>query len=145
LEAIAVADGTYDSADFLNGARSAHERILNSFAEGDLATLKLLLDADTFATFEKEVQRRRAADETPVFKFVRLQNAKIEDAHLEGKHARIEVSFITEVISALKDKVGAVIAGDESRIANVKELWTFTRDLSASGQNWKLADTREHV
>ncbi len=145
LDAIAAADNTYDSADFLNGAKSAHERILNSFAEGDLPTLKLLLNANTFATFENEVQRRKAAGETPVFKFVRLQDAKMEDANLEGKQARIEVSFITEVISALKDKAGTIIAGDESRIADVKELWTFTRDLGASGQNWKLADTREHV
>lgn len=145
LDAIAAADSTYDSADFLEGAKSAHERILNSFAEGDLPTLKLLLDASTFTTFEKEVQRRRAAGETSIFKFVRLQDAKIEDANLEGRQARIEVSFITEVISALKDKAGTIIAGDESRIANVKELWTFTRDLGTSGQNWKLADTREHV
>jgi Tim44-like domain len=145
LAAIASVDSTYDSAAFLEGAKSAHERILNAFAEGDLATLRYLLDDETFAMFENEVQRRKTEGETPVFKFVRLQNAKIEDASLEGKLARIEASFLTEVISALEDKAGAVIAGDEGRIASVKELWTFIRDLGTSGQTWRLADTREHV
>ena len=143
LIAIGDADPSFDISHFLDGAKSAHERILNAFAAGDVATLKLLLSDATFATFEKEISRRGKAGEQAAFKFVSIKEAKPAEAALSGNDAAITMRFVSEVVSGVKDRDGKIISGDDKRIAEVTELWTFERHLKSTDAAWKLAETHD--
>jgi len=143
LIAIGNADPTFDMGHFVDGAKSAHERILNSFAAGDLPTLKLLLSPATYGTFEKEINRRAKAGEKAAFKFVAIKEAKPVEASLSDNDAAITMHFASEVVSAVKDAKGATISGDDKHIAEVAEAWTFERHLHSTEAGWKLAETHD--
>jgi predicted lipid-binding transport protein (Tim44 family) len=144
LSALAENDPSFDPKSFLVGAKIAHEKILEAFAKSDLTTLKTLLASKVYSAFETEVTRRKQQGETTIFKFVGINSAKIIAADLQNKIASIDVDFSSQMISAVKNQSGAVIQGHETALDDVKELWSFERDITARDPNWKLAETHDH-
>ena len=145
LEEIGARDPQFNGNEFLAGAKSAHETILNGFAAGDLEVLKTALTPNTFTVFETEITRRKAAGETAIFKFVSNRQARIENIQMLANQCRIEIAFMSSVFSAIKNSVGEVISGSEKRAADIDELWTFERNLSDTSSNWRLAETHELI
>ena len=74
-------------------------------------------------------------------RFVGIDKAELVSAELRGKKASIAVRFVSELISATRNKAGEVIEGDPKQIREVTEMWTFERDTSSRDPNWKLAAT----
>jgi len=143
LQAIADKDQQFDTTKFLVQARSAHEQILNAFAEGDIKSLSSLLAKSTLDIFTKEIERRKRDGEVSIFKFIRIVKSEISTAGLSGNNANITVAFSTELVSAIKDTVGKVISGDEKAIVRVEEHWTFGSDLGQPQRYWRLFETHE--
>ncbi len=144
LLAIANQDPNFDPRSFVVGAKIAHERVLEAFAQSDLATLKFLLAKKVYTAFETEVNRRKQQGEVAVFKFVGINSAIIKDAKLQDKQATVDVEFASQMISALKTKAGVLLHGSETALEDVKELWSFERDLTSRDPNWKLVETHDH-
>ena len=63
------------------------------------------------------------------------------DASLAGV-AQLTVKFVSELISATRDRVGEVISGDPKRIKEVTDIWTFAREVASRNPNWKLIATQ---
>jgi len=144
LSALAATDPSFNPKSFLAGAKIAHERILEAFAKSDLPRLKQLLAKPVYRVFETEVNRRQQQGETAIFKFVGINSAKITSAKLQGKIAEVDVEFSSQMISAIKDKSGALLHGSEAAVDEVKELWSFERDITSRDPNWKLAETQDN-
>ncbi len=64
LDAVAVADRSFDANHFITGARAAYEMIVTAYAEGDRETLRPLLSAEVMANFEQAMAAREAAGRT---------------------------------------------------------------------------------
>jgi len=143
LQAIADKAPKFNGAEFLKAGISAHEQIMAAFASANAAALKPLLNEPTFKIFEAEINRRAETGEQPIFKFVSPESGKLLAARVNSNLASIEVAFTSQVVSAIKDKSGALLSGDEKRIVTMREVWTFERTLNAADPNWRLADTRE--
>ncbi len=144
LVEIANQDVAFDPKAFVDGAKIAHERILEAFAKSDLATLKFLLAKAVYGAFETEVNRRKKQGEIAVFKFVGINSAIIKAAKLNGKVATIDVEFSSQIISAVKASNGDLLHGSETSVDDVKEMWSFERDLTSRDPNWKLSETHDH-
>lgn len=144
LTAIAKQDPNFDPKSFVIGAKIAHERVLEAFAQSDLATLKFLLANKVYAVFEAEVNRRKQQGELAVFKFVGINSAIIKAAKVQGNQATIDIEFSSQMISALKSKANVLLQGSETALDDVKELWSFARDLTSRDPNWKLVETHDH-
>ncbi len=142
LIAIFRLDRSFAPDEFLDGAKSAYEMIVSSFAEGNRKVLKGLLSKDVFDGFSSAISDREARDETIDQNFVGISKAEITEAELEGRNAQITVKFISELISATMDKGGKVIAGDPNAITEVTDVWTFARDLNSRDPNWRLVATQ---
>lgn len=145
LQAIADKAPEFNGAEFLKAGISAHEHIMDAFASANAATLKPLLNETTFKIFDAEIKRRAEAGEQPIFKFVSPESGKLLAARVNSNLASIEIAFTSQVVSAIKDKIGVLLSGDEKRIVTLREVWTFERLLNAADSNWRLADTREDV
>ena len=145
LQAIADKAPEFNGAEFLKAGVSAHEHIMDAFAAGNATALKPLLNDPTFMIFETEIKRRAEAGEQPFFKFVSPESGKLLAARINSNLASIEVAFTSQVVSAIKDKAGALLSGDEKRVVTLREVWTFERILNAADPNWRLADTRENA
>jgi predicted lipid-binding transport protein (Tim44 family) len=78
-------------------------------------------------------------------KFVAIESSDITAAELRAKTAQITVHFVSQLVSATRDKEGKVVDGNPERVTDVTDVWTFARDISSRDPNWKLVATEgEH-
>ncbi len=142
LDAIAAASPGFTIDPFLRGAKTAYEMIVTAFAAGDLQTLQNLLDKDVFDSFSAAVAGRESRGESMTTRVASIDQVTIEEASMRGKFAQITLRFSAELVSATRDKSGAVISGDPEHSADTADIWTFARDVSSRDPNWKLAATQ---
>jgi len=143
LRDIAVADRRFDALIFLQGARGAYRLILDAFWKGDKDQLAHLCDADVYKRFAEAIDARQASGETLDNRLVRIEDAAIVDAELAGTLARITVRFTADIAAITRDAAGTVVAGSLDDAIEARDLWTFSRDLTAAGPDWLLDETDE--
>src|SRR5262245_34705397 len=141
LERIAAADPGFSPRSFLEGARIAYEMIVQAFSEGDKKVLKPLLSREVFDGFSSAIDTRQKNGETMESKFVGIDNSEIVAAELAGKKASVTVRFISDLISATRNRAGEVIDGDGLKVRRITDVWTFERDVSSRDPNWRLIST----
>ena len=139
---IVRADATFDPDIFLKGARAAYELIVTAFAEGNRKALKNLLSREVYDGFAGAITDRETRSEQVDQSFVGIKSADIVEAELKGGMAHVAVKFVSELISATRDKAGEVITGDPKRIKEVTDIWTFAREVASRDPNWKLIATQ---
>jgi predicted lipid-binding transport protein (Tim44 family) len=139
---IVRADATFDPDTFLKGARAAYEIIVTAFAEGNRKTLKSLLTRDVYEGFAGAIGEREARGEQLDQSFVGIKAADIVEAELKNGMSQVTVKFVSELISATRDRGGEVTAGDPKRIKEVTDIWTFAREVDSRDPNWKLIATQ---
>jgi predicted lipid-binding transport protein (Tim44 family) len=143
LRAIAEADPTFSPKSFMEGAKAAYEMIVTAFAQGDRQTLKNLLEKDVYDGFERAIKDREAQGRKVDFTFVGLPKVEISEAELDKRNASVTVRFHAEVVSATRDKDGALIEGNEVEVSNIADEWTFARSPKSRDPNWKLVATSQ--
>ena len=142
LMSIARRDSSFDPDHFMSGAKQAYEMIVTAFAEGNKGLLKDLLNGDVFDGFSTAIDDRNGRGEQVDQSFVGINKADIIEADLKGTIANITIKFLSQLISATRDRDGEVIGGDPQRVMEVTDIWTFARDTKSSDPNWKLIATQ---
>ncbi len=143
LRAVIAGDPGFDVAQFLNGAQSAYRMTLEAFWKGDEDVLADLVEADVLAAFAEAIEQRREAGQTLDNRLIRVDSAKIVDAQVQGREARITVRFDADIAAVTRDADGNVIAGSLSDAVETHDVWTFARMMKSGDPNWKLVDTDE--
>nr|WP_322963998.1 Tim44/TimA family putative adaptor protein [Sphingomonas sp. SGZ-02] len=143
LRAVIAGESGFDVAQFLNGAQAAYRMTLEAFWKGDEDALADLVEADVLAAFSEAIEQRREAGQTLDNRLIRIDSAKIVDAAVEGREARITVRFDADIAAVTRDAEGQVIAGSLSDAVETHDVWTFARTLKSGDPNWKLVDTDE--
>ena len=139
------ADPTFNPKEFMKGARAAYEMIVVAFAEGDRATLKNLLSADVYEGFDTALKDRESRGEKIKSTFVGVEKADMLNAGTKASEAVITLRIVSQLISATYDRAGELIDGHPEEVAEVKDIWTFSRDIRSRDPNWKLVGTEsEH-
>jgi predicted lipid-binding transport protein (Tim44 family) len=141
LDAIVAVDNGFDAKHFVTGARSAYEMIVTAYAEGDRRALKDLLAREVFDGFDAVIREREGRGETAETRFVSIDVAEITAAELRGKTAQITLRFVSQLVSATRDRSGNVIDGSADKVTSVTDVWTFARDVTSRDPNWKLVAT----
>jgi predicted lipid-binding transport protein (Tim44 family) len=126
VAAIERADPNFEAGYFLQGARSAYEMIVGAFAKGDRDTLRGLLTPKVFDSYVAAIEAREAQGGTGP-EIVRLKNADIAEAELNGDTARVVVKFEAE------------LAEGATGVRDARERWTFERNIRSSDPNWLLS------
>lgn len=144
LLTIARFDPAFDPEAFLAGASNAYEIIVTAFADGDRKALKDLLSRDVYDGFVTAINEREARGEQIDQQFVGIKKAEITAAEVSGGFASVTVRFVSELITAVRDRAGTVSGGD--RVNEVTDVWTFGRDVSSKralqNPNWRLDETQ---
>lgn len=120
LAQIAAADGRFDPAGFVEGAKQAFAMIVSAYDAGDVGSLDPLLSPKLLADFKAGIAARGGQPPAPR---APLRAARVAQARLAGVMAYVTVSFETE---------GAA----------TRDLWTFARDIRSEDPNWTLVETR---
>lgn len=141
LDAIADAERGFDAREFVGGAKAAYEMIVTAFAAGDRKSLKPLLAREVFESFSGAIGERENRGETVESNFVSIEKAEITGAEIVGRSAQVTVRFVSKLITATRDRSGAVIDGSATEIADLVDVWTFAREINARDPNWRLIST----
>jgi predicted lipid-binding transport protein (Tim44 family) len=141
LDAVAAADSSFDAKHFITGARAAYEMIVTAFAAGDRRQLRSLLSREVFDGFDSAIGERESRGETAETRFVSVDGSTITGAELRKGAAQITVRFVSKLVSATRDRSGAVIDGNADKVTDVTDVWTFARDISSRDPNWKVVAT----
>jgi len=142
LLAILRAEPSFDPEHFLSGAKQAYEMIVTAFAEGNRKILKDLLSREVFDGFTAAIADREKRGEQIDQSFVGINRADIVEAELKNGIAQITVKFVSQLISATRDRSGEVIHGDPQRIKEVTDIWSFAREVASRNPNWRLVATQ---
>jgi predicted lipid-binding transport protein (Tim44 family) len=117
--------------------------VLEAFWQGDRETLRELCDDDVYAGFIAALDAREAAGETLDNTLIRIEETRLHSASLDGRLARIAVLFVADIAAVTRDKDGNVIAGSLDDAIESRDVWTFSRNVSARDPNWLLDETDE--
>ncbi len=140
---IVKVDPQFDPEHFMTGAKQAYEMIVMAFAEGNQRLLRDLLSEDVFEGFASAIRDREAAGQQVDQSFVGINSSKMIEAELKNdRTANVTVKFVSQLISATRDRNGEVLSGDPQRVQEVTDVWTFARDLTTADPNWKLIGTQ---
>ncbi len=142
LMQLSRSDASFDPKHFIDGARQAYEMIVTAFAEGNRKVLKDLLSKEVFEGFSEAIADRESRAEQIDQSFVGINKANIVEAEVKGGLAQLTVKFVSQLISATRDKSGAVIGGDPQKIKEVTDIWTFAREVASRNPNWRLVATQ---
>ena len=142
LLAIHRADRSFEPEGFMRGAKQAYEMIVTAFAEGNRKTLRNLLSREVYEGFAAVIADRESKGEQIDQSFVGINKADMVEAELKKDVAQISVRFVSELISATRDRAGNVLGGDPKKIKEVIDVWTFTRHITSRDPNWKLVATQ---
>ena len=143
IREISAADRKFDVAAFLGGARGAYRMVLEAFWAGDKEALAQLCDQDVYAGFAAAIDARAAAGETLDNRLVRIEDAVIVAASFDAPVARITVRFTADIAAVTRNSEGVVIAGSLDDAVEARDMWTFTRNVTAAGPDWLLDETDE--
>lgn len=141
LAQIKAADRSFREREFIKGARSAFEMVVEAFAKGDGKILKSLLDGPVYENFAAAIREREKAGHALETTLVGIDEAEIISAEMQGRNAVVTVKFVTGQVNATRDASGEVVDGDPNNVVQVTDIWTFGRDTRSSDPNWVLIAT----
>jgi predicted lipid-binding transport protein (Tim44 family) len=124
---IQLADKSFETAKFLDGARTAYGLIVRAFEKGDTAALRPLLSDEVYQAFTAAIAARGEAP-APLA-FAAIKDARISNAAVEGKTMEITITFV----ASFDPPAGAP--------RDVTDIWTFARAVDAADLNWTLVAT----
>ncbi|MDX2308049.1 MAG: Tim44/TimA family putative adaptor protein [Hyphomicrobium sp.] len=140
-------DADFDPEHFVTGAKQAYEIIVTAFADGNRKALRDLLTKEVYEGFAQSISDRESRGERIDQTFVGIDKAEILEAEVKGGMANITVRFVSQLISAIRNRSGEVVSGDPAKVRMVTDIWTFSRDISSAAArrnpNWRLMATEE--
>ncbi|PPR10986.1 MAG: hypothetical protein CFH41_01086 [Alphaproteobacteria bacterium MarineAlpha11_Bin1] len=142
IQEIQLVDSTFDPKEFSDGARSAFEMIVQSFAEGDKDNLQMLLAGEVYESFEGAIDERERAGETLESTIIGIKAADVIEAEMEDMNALVTVKFVSDQVNLTRDSEDRIIDGDPNQVTEIIDIWTFSRDTQSRDPNWKLVETR---
>lgn len=143
LEDIAKKYEDFDIYHFAQGAEQAFKIIIEAFADGDLKTLKDLLDQPVYDAFENVIKERSKKGEVVATNIKSIEKIDITEAILDGDLLKIVARFTAIENCLIRDKEGEIIAGDPDKDTQMVDVWVFGRDMKSEGPEWYLYETRD--
>ena len=126
---------------FLKGAEIAYEQIITSFANGDIKSLKPLLEKNMFNRFSEVIDDRKKKELQYETTFIGLKSSKILEFKKIENIYRVTVNFVCEIITCVKDKNNQIIEGNPDTIKTVNDVWKFSKNMWSQDPTWYLVDT----
>lgn len=139
--AMRAIDREFSPEEFLTGAKTAYEMVIEAYNDADHDTLKMLLTKDIYQQFANSLKVNAEAGRKPHTTLVAIVKADMTDAVLKGNVARITVDFLSEQIPLVRDEKGEIIEGNPAHQEAVEDDWVFERNLSSSDPTWKIIET----
>ncbi|MEM1381001.1 MAG: Tim44/TimA family putative adaptor protein [Pseudomonadota bacterium] len=131
----------FSPSEFLDGAASAYEMIVQAYADGDLSSVRRFVADDVLDSFQSAIDARTGQGHEMRLTFVGVQTPKVKRSEKDGNTLRVELEFTSEQVRVVKDGSGQTIEGNEEAVITVVDCWAFTRPAKSNDPNWTLVAT----
>lgn len=125
---------------FIQTVTEVFKCVFDAYANEDTELLKELLTPKMYTAFQMAIDDRISKGEKLSGSVERIVSVEIESVKRDERRILIDVKFITEQTTVLKNASGEVIDGDNEFINTVQEVWTFSRSLDSSKRQWYLSE-----
>ena len=143
VRAIVAAEPSFDVGRFMDGAKAAYRMILEAYWSGNAGELEGLTSPDVRSAFADSIAQRNTSGHVLDNRLVTIEKARIVNAELSGRDAKIIVAFTADIAAVTRDADGTVVAGSLTDAVPTVDVWTFSRTLKSADPNWILTDTDE--
>ena len=113
----------FDEGEFLEGAETAFDLILNAYHTGDTQTLKDFVSSDLLKKALQDVP-----EEVP--SKICLAQSEILAKEVKGKRAFVTVRFVSEQVF-------------NGKVRESEDVWVFERSINSEDPNWTLGNIKE--
>jgi len=138
-------DNNFEINSFCDGARKAFEFILTEYSNSNLKALEKLVSKNIYKAFENQINLRSKKNEKLEITVISVKNPVIKSVNLEKKHiAYFKLLFESEQVQITKNSKQEIIDGDNNQILQIKEIWTFSKNLKSNDPNWILEEIEEN-
>ena len=127
----------------MDGAKAAYRMILEAYWSGNAGELEGLTSPDVRSAFADSIAQRNTSGHVLDNRLVTIEKARIVNAELSGRDAKIIVAFTADIAAVTRDADGTVVAGSLTDAVPTVDVWTFSRTLKSADPNWILTDTDE--
>ena len=127
---------------FIKGAKIAYETIITSFAKGDKAALKPLVNKEIYQNFSDVIDQRKKENLKSELTFIGVKAAKIQNFEKKDNIYTFTVNFVSEIITCKKNKNNKVIEGNPDTIKIVNDIWKFSKNMWSDNPSWYLVETQ---
>ena len=117
----------FNHANFLEGAKSAFETIVNLFNEGNKDKLKPLLTKETFLVFSKTIDLKKEKNNNQMLS---LEIESVDKVEIIEKKIFITLTYSSTQVDPTNDK----------RVTK-KDTWTFEKNINSKDPSWLLSST----
>ena len=142
LQKIRFFDDSFSPKRFIEGAKIAFQKIIDSYAKGEINKVKNLIGNNVFSIFSREIKSRSSKKQVLEHTLVSIKSANIQEIDVKSNMADIVVKFVSEQVNLLKNEKGKILKGNDEYIENHTNYWTFSKDLKSNNPNWKLVVTK---
>ena len=138
-------DDEFEINSFCEGAKKAFEFILTEYSGNNLKALEKLVSKSIYKAFQDQINLRAKNKEELEITVISVKNPEIKSVNLEKKCiAYFKLLFNSEQVQITKNSKGEVIDGDNNQILQIKEIWTFSKNLKNKDPNWILEEIEEN-
>ena len=138
-------DNNFEINSFFEGAKKAFEFILTEYSNNNLKVLEKLVNKNIYKEFENQINLRTDKNEELEITVISVKNPEIKSVNLEKKYtAYFKLLFNSEQVQITKNSKGDIIDGDSNQILQIKEIWTFSKNLQSKDPNWTLEEIEEN-
>jgi predicted lipid-binding transport protein (Tim44 family) len=103
--------------------------------------LSHLCDAEVARSFIDAIDDREAAGETFDNRLVRIEETQVVGASYNAPFARVSIRFVADVAAVTRDPMAVI--GSLNDAVEVRDVWTFRRDINSADPDWLLEETDE--
>ena len=122
-------DKNFSFHSFIQGAKEAFKIIVEAFNNKEVEEVKHLVSDEVYDNFQKAIdvkdEKKRSFNITSV-------KASILKIEVVKNYANIKVEFLSNQKEKLDNKT--------NNLDNVKDIWTFEKDMKAASMIWKLVE-----
>ncbi|OUU62793.1 MAG: hypothetical protein CBC22_03175 [Alphaproteobacteria bacterium TMED62] len=122
-------DKNFDFRSFIQAAKEAFKIIVESFNNKSLTNVKNLISEEVYDKFKNSMDIKNNSKNS--FRVISVQ-ANILNITVKNKFAKIKVEFLSNQESKVSEK--------SNRLDNIKDIWTFEKNMSIKSPIWKLVE-----
>ena len=138
-------DETFNLPGFVRNAQEAYAIILESYADDDMDALTDLTTPGIARQFKALITDRQTQGRRLNIEVQGVRACHIAALRLQGSIADIDLEIVADALMQEYDRDGILRGGHPDKTTELRDKWTFSRDLSQRDPTWRVSAIHDEI